>query len=79
MMTRWQDDPNFRGSYSFRKKNQDQKKCSEILRKNLGGRIWLIGEHTHHTSTSCVQGAYQTGQWASKQVLSYINQENNMI
>jgi hypothetical protein len=39
MVTHWHKDDNFKGSYWFRRKCQDQKKCSEVLRRPLGPNV----------------------------------------
>ena len=46
-MTRWHEEENSLGSYSFVKVGQDIEKVSTELRKPLDNKLWLVGEHLH--------------------------------
>ena len=69
-MTRWHQEEESLGSYSYIKVGHDQATCSKVLRKPIDGRIWLVGEHLHPTMNACAHSAYQTGVWAAREVAS---------
>jgi len=65
-MTRWHQEENSLGSYSFVKVGHDQEEASAVLRKPLGGKVWLVGEHMHPTANACAHAAFETGVWAAE-------------
>lgn len=74
-MTRWHQDEDSMGSYSFGKVGHDQEACSDILRKPIDGKIWLVGEHMHPTMYACAHAAYETGIWAGSEVARLMQRE----
>ena len=76
-MTRWHEDPNSLGSYSFCKINQEQKEWSEELRSPINGKIWMVGEYLHPTVYGCAHSAYETGVWAAEEVIEALKSSDN--
>ncbi len=46
------------------------------LRKNIDERLWIVGEHCYGENIGCAHGAYQTGVWASEEVLKCFKRVN---
>ena len=57
-MTRWHQDENTMGSYSFVKIGQDLEEVTKPLRRPLQGKVWLVGEHLHPEVNACAHSAY---------------------
>ena len=67
-MTKWHQEENSLGSYSFVKIGQDIEEVSNQLRRPLDDKVWLVGEHLHPEMNACAHSAYETGVWAAREV-----------
>jgi monoamine oxidase len=74
-MTRWIQDPLTRGAYSFEKVGTTKEHFSTLKAPIVhnSNRVWLIGEHTDTSDFSYAQGAYQSGESAAKEVLTFLS------
>ena len=71
-MTKWHEEEHSLGSYTFVRVNHNQVKAAKILRKPLGGKVWLVGEHLHPTANACAHAAFETGVEAAEEVLDIL-------
>ena len=71
-LTKWHEDPNALGGYSFCKVGQEQEEWTEELRTPIEDKIWFVGEYLHPKIIGCAHTAYETGYWAAEEVIEAI-------
>jgi monoamine oxidase len=76
MRSNWKVDPFAYGSFSF-PCAKGPKEVFENLKQNIGGQIWFAGEATNYQFLGTVHGALMSGRDTSKEVLNYLEKENN--
>lgn len=67
-MTRWHEDQYSLGSYTYYRVGA-KRTAIDYLRQPIHGKLWFVGEHTHPSLKSLVQGAFLSGQLAAEQIL----------
>ena len=67
-MTRWGQDKFSLGSYAAFHANSSPDDCYH-LREPIDDKLWLVGEHCYAEHIGTSHGAFQTGIWASQEVM----------
>ena len=72
IITRWGQDPNVQGAYTFQKNGRDIKKDSYTLGKSIDHKLWFAGEATAGEMHGTTEGAWESGMKAGKQMTKEI-------
>ena len=68
IISRWDEDENVRGTYSFHKLGRDFDDDSYYLGETIGKQVWFAGEATAGNMYATTVGAWETGEKAAKQM-----------
>ncbi|WP_298147290.1 FAD-dependent oxidoreductase [Flavobacterium sp.] len=69
LRTKWGQNPNAYGSYSFVPNNSDSE-AYDTLSKSVENRLFFAGEHTHRAYRGSVHGAYLSGIREANRILN---------
>lgn len=65
IITRWGQEPNVLGTYSFKKVGRDFSDDTWYLRENVDQILWFAGEATTSSGYGTAHGAWKTGEYAA--------------
>lgn len=68
MITRWSQDENTRGTYSYETVNRNWEEDTEKLRRNVGS-LWFAGEATDDSMHETTIGAWDSGREAAQEMM----------